>query len=287
MSTDESEQILVSCSGAGNCEQGGYIDRASDYIESTGLPPESDFPYTATDNNCSNAEPGWQNATHKIGSWIYVTGTSAGSTVDVLKQSLYTYGPLVTTMYVYDDFQYYTGGVYSYSWGNLEGGHAIELIGYDDNNQCFIVKNSWGLGWGESGFFRIAYSQVNNQVAFGVAGGTIAYSGNFWQYATATGGGWYYLNWFGYFNQNATSAWLYHQTLGWLYPYVSSALSADSVWFWDAQWDGKGGFWWTNAKTYPWLYSNSEATWLWFDAAASTPSYRLFWNSNTQKWETH
>jgi hypothetical protein len=286
MSTDEAEQILVSCSGAGNCEQGGQIDLASDFIKSTGLPPESYFPYTGTDNSCSNARPGWQNATREIGGWMWVTGTSSGNGVDALKSSLYNYGPLVTTMAVYNDFDDYTGGVYSYTWGNLTGYHAIELIGYDDNNQCFIVKNSWGTGWGESGFFRIAYSQVNNEVAFGRVGGTIAYYGNFLQYATALSGGWYYLNWFGYFYPEG-GGWIYHTTLGFLYPYASSELSADSVWFWDAQWDGKGGFWWTSAKNYPWLYSSTEATWLWFDAKDSTTSYRLFWNSNTQKWETH
>jgi hypothetical protein len=288
MSTDESEQILVSCSGAGSCA-GGRIDLASDFIKSTGLPPESYFPYTATDNSCSNAESGWQNATRKIGGWVWVTGTSSGNGVDALKNSLYNYGPLVTTMAVYNDFDYYTGGVYSHTWGNLTGYHAIELIGYDNNNQCFIVKNSWGTGWGESGVFRIAYSQVNNEVAFGRVGGTIAYTGSFLQDATATGGGWYYLNWFGNFYQDPTSQWIYHGTLGWLYPYASStsAMSGSNVWFWDAQWDGKGGFWWTNATTYPWLYSSTEQAWLWFNAAASTPGTRWFYNTNTQKWETH
>ncbi len=52
-----------------------------------------------------------------------------------------------------------------------DGGHAIIAVGWDDTNQCFIVKNSWGTGWGETvseqqsngtngGFFRIAYSEL-------------------------------------------------------------------------------------------------------------------------------
>ena len=173
ISTNEAEQLLVSCSGAGNCS-GGYIDKASSFIESTGLPPETCFPYTGTNSACSAAScPNWQSDTYKITGWQWVTTTSP--TVAAIKNALLAYGPLVTTMNVYADFFYYTSGVYSYTSGAYEGGHAIEIIGWNDDDQAFIVKNSWGTGWGEAGFFEIAYSQLTNGVAFG--GYTIAYSG--------------------------------------------------------------------------------------------------------------
>ncbi len=174
-SVNLTEQILISCSGAGNCETGGYIDRASAFIQSSGLPTETCFPYTATDNTCSNAAcPYWQSNTDAITGWQWVALSSP--TVNGLKNALVTYGPLVTTMNVYSDFFSYKEGVYSYVSGPIEGGHAIEIIGYDDTNQCFIVKNSWGTGWGEAGFFRIAYSEVNDpKVQFGDY--TIAYDG--------------------------------------------------------------------------------------------------------------
>ena len=76
-------------------------------------------------------------------------------------------------MAVYTDFYSYGSGVYSYAYGSLQGSHAILIVGYDDSGQYFSVKNSWGTGWGESGYFRIAYSQLTNQVGFGKW--TIAY----------------------------------------------------------------------------------------------------------------
>ena len=167
---DLSEQVLLSCSGAGNCQQGGYIGSAAIYIQSTGLPFESCYPYTGTNGDCSSACANWQSSTYKISNWNWVT-TSA-PTVNALKNAL-TYGPLVTTFSVYNDFYNYSGGIYSHTSGGYLGGHAVLLIGYDDPGQYFVVKNSWGAGWGESGYFRIAYSELNSVVKFGAY--TIAY----------------------------------------------------------------------------------------------------------------
>jgi len=94
-------------------------------------------------------------------------------TVAGIKNALYAYGPLVTTMSVYYDFYYYRSGVYQYTSGSYQGGHAILLVGYDDPGQYFIAKNSWGTGWGDSGYFKIAYSEISSTVHFG--NWTIAY----------------------------------------------------------------------------------------------------------------
>jgi C1A family cysteine protease len=167
---DLSEQVLVSCGGSGSCN-GGYISYASDYIRNTGLPNEGCYPYGGTDGTCTAKCVDWQTQVKKVASWSWVTTTS--TTVDTLKNALYTYGPLVTTMDVYGDFYYYTSGVYTHTSGSLLGGHAVLLVGYDDAGQYFIVKNSWGTGWGEAGYFKIAYGEVNGVVNFG--DWTIAY----------------------------------------------------------------------------------------------------------------
>ncbi len=173
-SDDRSEQVLVSCGSAGNCN-GGYIDGASNFIQSTGLPPESYYSYTGTNGSCRTAGSGWQLSAEKIASWAWVTTTPAN--LNAIKTALAAYGPLVTTMDVYDDFFYYSGGVYEYTNSAYAGGHAILIVGYKDDTSVdgggyFIVKNSWG-NWGESGYFRIAYSQLGGPVYFGEY--TIAY----------------------------------------------------------------------------------------------------------------
>ncbi len=160
-----SEQVLVSCGGVGSCN-GGTLD--ADFLETTGLPPESYYRYTAKDGDCKSAKAGWQDHAFTIGHWRTVA-----QRLSSIKNALDKYGPLPTSYMVYEDFMHYKSGVYTHDTGKQEGGHAVLVVGYDDNEKCFIVKNSWGPDWGEKGFFRIAYSEMNSDVDFG--GLTIAF----------------------------------------------------------------------------------------------------------------
>jgi C1A family cysteine protease len=162
---DLSEQVLVSCSWVGSCNGGLLIPT---FIKSTGLPPEKDYPYAAENGDCDSAAPGWKGRAYKIGSWGLVSRKLAA-----LKAALVQYGPLPTAFMVYEDFKHYKSGVYSHVSGKKLGGHAVLLVGYDDEEKYFIVKNSWDTGWGEGGFFRIAYSEVDGDVGFGR--NTVAY----------------------------------------------------------------------------------------------------------------
>lgn len=55
---------------------------------------------------------------------------------------------------VASDFMSYKGGVYTKAdCSQNQGGHAVSIVGYKDN--YWIVRNSWGGAWGESGYFRI------------------------------------------------------------------------------------------------------------------------------------
>jgi len=45
---------------------------------------------------------------------------------------------------------------------NLLGGHALTCVGYDDTKMMFIGRNSWGKGWGQSGYFEIPYGYLTN-----------------------------------------------------------------------------------------------------------------------------
>jgi len=170
------EQILVSsCSSAGDCG-GGYPSGAASFIKNTGLPPESLYPYRAANSECGEACANWQNNTFRIKEYYNVGAWSP--TLEDIRTALFDYGPLATTLDVYTDFFSYRSGIYSLTPGccndskvcpscHYAGGHAVLIVGYDDEEEYFMVKNSWGTGWGESGYFKIDYSQLTSDVGFG------------------------------------------------------------------------------------------------------------------------
>ena len=42
------------------------------------------------------------------------------------------------------------------------GGHAVCCVGYDDDKQCFVVRNSWGSSWGDGGYFYMPYKYMTD-----------------------------------------------------------------------------------------------------------------------------
>ncbi|MGD8450709.1 MAG: C1 family peptidase [Phycisphaerae bacterium] len=157
---DLSEQWLVSCNREGYGCGGGwwvhqYHQSTTDSCGGTGAVLESAFPYTAQDSpcGCPYAHP------YVIDGWAYI-GTSYGiPSTDAIKQAIMTYGPVSVAIRVNSAFQYYSGGVFNSSaTGSVN--HGVVLVGWDDDlgtNGVWILRNSWGPGWGDAGYMYIEY----------------------------------------------------------------------------------------------------------------------------------
>lgn len=152
---DLSEAHLFYCLGSSNgasCNNGWWVDPALNGFMNPGVVDEACYPYTAHDQACGVCGD-WQSRVNKITAWHKITSAAD------MKTWLSTRGPLATCFTVYNDFFAYHSGVYTHVSGGVAGGHCVCAIGYDDTQNCWICKNSWGTGWGDGGFFRIAYGQ--------------------------------------------------------------------------------------------------------------------------------
>lgn len=159
---DLSEQFLISYNLTNRGCNGGTLDRAAAFLQNRGTPSEACKSYQATSRKMPPPCSDWKEQAAGIGAF-----ESVAQTVDALKAAVYK-GPVPTGFYVFEDFYAYKGGVYTHVSGKQVGGHAVLVVGWDDAQQCFIVKNSWGPSWGENGYFRIAYSEMSTDVAFGL-----------------------------------------------------------------------------------------------------------------------
>jgi C1A family cysteine protease len=143
--------------GCNNEPNSGWWPSAALDAAANGIAAQTSYPYPSeiqcTDYDCSGLAPNWQPTANKVTGWHSVNSHND------MKVWISARGPLVTTMSVYEDFFGYQSGVYHYVTGDLEGGHCICAVGYDDNQQCWICKNSWSSSWGQGGFFLIGYGE--------------------------------------------------------------------------------------------------------------------------------
>ncbi|HEY1349272.1 MAG TPA: C1 family peptidase [Ktedonobacteraceae bacterium] len=156
---DLSEAQLFYCIAANEgctCDSGWSIAAACEAVQKIGLICEESYPYVAGNQSqpCPPGALNWQQQPNvQIVSWHSIQSISE------MKMWVAAHGPLTVGFSVYEDFISYASGIYHHVHGNLLGGHAVSIVGYDDTQRCWICKNSWGSGWGEQGFFRIAYGQ--------------------------------------------------------------------------------------------------------------------------------
>jgi len=162
-----SEQNLVDCSGAeGNAGcNGGLMDSAFQYIiKNHGIDTESSYPYHATDGSCK-FQASNVGATLKS-----FTDVSSGSE-SALQQAVAGRPVSVAIDASHSSFQLYKSGVYNEpACSSSQLDHGVLAIGYgNDNNQDFwLVKNSWGSGWGQQGYIWMSRNK-NNQCGIATA----------------------------------------------------------------------------------------------------------------------
>jgi len=117
-----------------------------------GAVSEADFPYQAAEAACNPPHP----HDEKINSWSYMTDNWDIPQVAELQQAIYEHGPVAALVCDGPAFKAYSGGVFRTDEGNCTD-HAIVLVGWDDSEGYWILRNSWGTSWGEGGYMRIAY----------------------------------------------------------------------------------------------------------------------------------
>lgn len=164
-----SEQQLVDCSavyGNSGCH-GGLMHRAFNYVLDHNIHNDNIYPYTGQQQACRIPEIGPAN--------MEIFGcVKAAPNLNGLVEAI-AVTPVAVAMYVMEDLMFYFAGIYNPKncFGTVN--HAVVAYGYNKAipTKYFMLKNSWGVDWGENGNFRMF---------FGAGPGNCQIAVNGWNY---------------------------------------------------------------------------------------------------------
>lgn len=144
-----SEQQLVDCSskyGNEGCN-GGLMNQAFQFVIDHGIETEDQYPYKARDQTCKSKVGDF-----KIAHFVNVPEKSSGALAAACDKQP------VSVAIEADEIMDYDSGIFSDTGCGDELDHGVLLVGY--TSTYWIVKNSWGVSWGENGYIRMSRSAI-------------------------------------------------------------------------------------------------------------------------------
>ena len=154
------ERVII---GTASVDSGASIRDGIKSVNNIGACKETLWPYDGNDFKKEPSEACYQDAlNYQSLSYYKIIHTN----LNECKQCLANSYPFVFGVSIYDSFMSAEGtGVVPmpYLTDQLQGGHAMLCVGYDDEKQAFLVRNSWGEGWGMKGYCWMPYEYMTHR----------------------------------------------------------------------------------------------------------------------------
>lgn len=149
----------------GGRDQGSQPADALELVVNKGVATWATMPYELANPFAQpSADALTEAARFKAASWSAVSGIQA------MKATLANRNPLMIGIQTHNQLMQLRGpnSVFNDYSGNALGGHAVTVVGYDDNKfgGAFKVINSWGTNWGDNGYFWLPYNNSVLLLAF-------------------------------------------------------------------------------------------------------------------------
>ncbi|GAU46860.1 hypothetical protein TSUD_385370 [Trifolium subterraneum] len=146
-----SEQQILDCDEQSTgCDGGIFYTAFNSIVQSGGIVREKDYPYIESKQTCKLN--GQIAAAAQITGYANVVSNDEQQLLQAVARQ-----PVATRIKVGNEFQSYQSGVYSGSCGPSFN-HEVTIIGYginEEGKKYWLIKNSWGESWGESGYMRL------------------------------------------------------------------------------------------------------------------------------------
>jgi len=148
--------------GTVKTDSGAQLRDGIKTVVKQGVCPETEWPYTKNFKSKPSSKCYKDAKKNEVTQYLAVTQTA-----NQLKGCLALGYPYVFGFTVYSSFmteQVAQTGIMPMPSADdsVEGGHAVMAVGYDDSKQVYIIRNSWGDGWGDKGYFYMPYAYMQN-----------------------------------------------------------------------------------------------------------------------------
>jgi len=149
--------------GSVNSDSGAMLRDGIKTLAKQGVCSETNWPYNIANFTKKPPKGCYQEALN-----YQILSYARLNTVEEMRATLAEGFPFVFGFAVYESFETQqvakTGVVNLPEKGEKQlGGHAVLAVGYDDANQRFTIRNSWGTGWGMKGYFTIPYAYLEDR----------------------------------------------------------------------------------------------------------------------------
>ncbi|MEA2929923.1 MAG: hypothetical protein QOG38_2351 [Hyphomicrobiales bacterium] len=157
--SDLSEQQILSCSNSGDCTGGRRWD-ALPWASHTAVATETKYPY---EGGVASACKANIVGDHKLLAAGWIDGSGDVASEATIKAALCQYGPISVSIFATPALQHYGGGGAVFNENKNDSGtnHAILVIGWDNAKKAWLIKNSWGTGWGDGGYGWVHFGSNN------------------------------------------------------------------------------------------------------------------------------
>jgi C1A family cysteine protease len=147
--------------GTVNEDSGAEIRDGFKVLATIGVPPETDWRYVISSFAKHPTPKTIADSIHHHA----IVYSSIPQDLNSLKGVLATGFPVSFGFSVYESFesdQVARTGIVPMPFRNESqiGGHAVLIVGYNENDRTFLVRNSWGVDWGQKGYFTMPYDYV-------------------------------------------------------------------------------------------------------------------------------
>lgn len=162
---DLSEQHFINNTNCWSDASGVSPEKVFKFLIENGIVYDETLPYTGRKKKVT-LNPEYN---YKLGTWgsALLVNNSPKDRIKIVKEHVINYGPVISNLILFEDLDRYESGVYTVGKNAKEvAGHWVVILGWQDDENMesggyWICKNSWGVEWGEEGYFNIAYNDAS------------------------------------------------------------------------------------------------------------------------------